>query len=152
MRNLTFAILAAVAVSAALGGCKKTPEGPQTTSIQEPTRPMDEMEPVTPPGETESTPTGGDDYVEPIETTEPDTVRDGEPGISTRPPLSSPPAKPAPGVRGESTHTIAKGDTLWSLAERYLGSGKRWKEIVAANPGLDPQKLHVGQTIVIPPR
>jgi len=48
------------------------------------------------------------------------------------------------------THTIAKNDTLWSLARRYLGDPKRWPEIQKANPGLEPRKLQVGQTIKIP--
>ena len=28
-----------------------------------------------------------------------------------------------------TTHTTIKGDTLWDLAKKYLGSGSRWKEI-----------------------
>jgi len=48
------------------------------------------------------------------------------------------------------TYTIKEKDTLWSIAARYLGSGKRWPEIEAANPGLDHKKLPIGQTIKIP--
>jgi nucleoid-associated protein YgaU len=51
---------------------------------------------------------------------------------------------------GVVTHTIQRGDTLWTLSKRYLGSGKRYREILAANPGLQPKKLRIGQTIVIP--
>lgn len=49
-----------------------------------------------------------------------------------------------------ATHTIQKGDTLYSIARKHYGSGNRWQDIVAANPGLDPQKLPVGKTIVLP--
>lgn len=42
------------------------------------------------------------------------------------------------------THTVAKGDTLWSIAGEDTG---RVKQILAKNPGLDPAKLTVGQKI-----
>ena len=48
---------------------------------------------------------------------------------------------------GESrTHLTQRGDTLWSLAERYLGDGHRYPEIARANPDLieDPDVLDVG--------
>ncbi|HSG81501.1 MAG TPA: LysM peptidoglycan-binding domain-containing protein [Gemmatimonadota bacterium] len=58
-------------------------------------------------------------------------------------------------------HTVRKGDTLWGLAEEYLGAGRRWPEIyeynnsedVVAETGtriVDPNFILVGQTIVIP--
>ena len=60
------------------------------------------------------------------------------------------PVPPAP--TAGTTYTIKKKDTLWSIATTHLGSGKRWPEIVSANPGLNPKKLAVGQTIKIPPK
>lgn len=48
------------------------------------------------------------------------------------------------------SYTIKKGDTLWSIAKKYLGDGQRWRDIVAANPGLVPAKLRVGQKITLP--
>lgn len=32
-----------------------------------------------------------------------------------------------------TSYTIKQGDTLWSIAQRFLGSGARWKEIYDAN-------------------
>jgi 5'-nucleotidase len=51
---------------------------------------------------------------------------------------------------GQKTHKVVKGETLFSIAKAAYGSGKQWKNIVAANPGLTPSKLKVGQTIVMP--
>lgn len=54
---------------------------------------------------------------------------------------SSPPSK---------THIIKQGDTLWALAQNYLGSGTRWREIASANGIADPRKLQIGQEVKIP--
>lgn len=48
------------------------------------------------------------------------------------------------------TYVIRKGDTLWSIAERTYGSGKKWRDIAALNPTIDPRKLAVGQQILLP--
>lgn len=53
----------------------------------------------------------------------------------------------APATHG---YTVRSGDTLSEIAQRELGSARRWQEIVAANPGLDPGRLQVGKTIRIP--
>ena len=46
-------------------------------------------------------------------------------------------------------HTVVKGDTLWGIAEKYLGSGIRYKEIKALN-GLDSDTIYSGQKLKIP--
>jgi phage tail protein X len=50
------------------------------------------------------------------------------------------------------THTIKPGDTLSSLAARYLGSSARYQEIFEANRKLlkSPNELPEGLVIVIP--
>lgn len=57
---------------------------------------------------------------------------------------------PPPPVPAQASYTIQKGDSLWKIAERHYGNGQRWQDIVAANPGLVPEKLPVGKTIVLP--
>jgi len=51
---------------------------------------------------------------------------------------------------GSKSYTVKKGDTLFSIAKNQMGSGRDWQKLVSANPGLDPHKLKVGQTITIP--
>ena len=57
---------------------------------------------------------------------------------------------PGYGAPYGGTYTVARGDTLWRIAQHQLGSGQRWRDLAAANPGVDPTKLAVGQTLVIP--
>ena len=59
-----------------------------------------------------------------------------------------PPAPPgSPGNRW----TVAKGDRLWTIAEKTLGAGRRFEEIVALNPGLEPGRLIPGMVLRLPP-
>ena len=55
-------------------------------------------------------------------------------------------------VLPERSHVIRAGDTLWSLAEEYLGANSRWQEIVALNPEVQFNRLRTGQEIRIPPQ
>jgi hypothetical protein len=50
------------------------------------------------------------------------------------------------------THVVRRGDTLWGLAVTYLGSGPRWREILALNRGVvqAADSLPVGATLRIP--
>ncbi len=60
---------------------------------------------------------------------------------------SSVPAAP-PAAR-TLTHTVASGETLSGIARAYLGSPGLWRNIVKLNPGLDPDRLQVGQVLVV---
>ena len=64
------------------------------------------------------------------------------------------------GVAGRETHRallpwytgfllyrIEKGDTLWALAEKY---GSAVEAITLANPGVEPENLQIGASLVIP--
>ncbi|TDA70531.1 MAG: LysM peptidoglycan-binding domain-containing protein [Clostridia bacterium] len=54
------------------------------------------------------------------------------------------PSPPCPG----DTYTIQAGDTFSSLARRF---GTTIEALRAANPGVDPDRLQVGQVICLPP-
>lgn len=61
-----------------------------------------------------------------------------------RAPQPAQPARPAP----SRSYTIKSGDTLASIARSQR---VRLESLQAANPGLDPKRIKVGQTLVIPP-
>lgn len=44
-------------------------------------------------------------------------------------------------------YTIQEGDTFWSIAEKDGPAGITVNDLIVANPGVDPTKLKVGQTI-----
>ena len=46
-------------------------------------------------------------------------------------------------------HTVVKGDTLWGIAQKYLGSGTRYPEIMKLN-GLTSTLIFSGQKLNIP--
>lgn len=54
------------------------------------------------------------------------------------------------GTKTTGTYVVRSGDTLTGIAARLLGDGDRWRELVAANPGLDPKRLFVGKSIRVP--
>jgi LysM repeat protein len=75
--------------------------------------------------------------------------------ISTQPtqPQSSPQnnsgtPKPVSTRPKSRTHVIASGETLAGIARKQ---GVSLSALEAANPGLNPKKLHVGQTVNLPP-
>lgn len=125
-----FVILSTMLSALALiGGCKKN--APKVARVEPPLADHD-LTPAT--GGTQTTDTADTGATD---TTATDTGEDA--GTEDAP--------PAP-----QTYTIQKGDTLWSIAVSLLGDGQRWKDIKAANPGLDEKKLPIGKTISIPPK
>ncbi len=48
------------------------------------------------------------------------------------------------------TYVVRASDTLSEIAERELGTQRRWTEILALNPGLAPTQLRAGQKIALP--
>ena len=71
----------------------------------------------------------------------------------TTPPADTDNAAPAPvGPQTGHPYIIASGDTLAAVAKAYRVQGVKVsvKDILAANPGLDPNKLYVGKKIFIP--
>ena len=51
-----------------------------------------------------------------------------------------------------SNYTVVKGDSLWSIAKKHLGSGARWVEIYEANKDIikNPNAIYTGQLLNIP--
>ncbi len=96
----------------------------------------------------------------PIETNEmamntnPPPVEASNPPVQPPPVVVTPPAAPAaPAVTApapapaQSEYVVVKGDSLWKIAK---SNGVSVKAIEAANPGVDPARLKVGQKLVIP--
>jgi len=52
----------------------------------------------------------------------------------------------------EKEYIIQKGDSLWKIAVKELGSGHRWKYLYELNKDKikNPNKLKSGQKIIIP--
>lgn len=50
-------------------------------------------------------------------------------------------------LTGTTAYTVKSGDTISAIAYRH---GLRWQDVLAVNPGLQPNKLRVGQTIQLP--
>ena len=50
----------------------------------------------------------------------------------------------------EYKYVVESGDTLSEIAEKELGSEKYQKKILAMNPGLIPNKLRIGQELILP--
>jgi LysM repeat protein len=62
-------------------------------------------------------------------------------------PMPTPVAAAPPATTDTREYAIAKGDTLGALAKK---NGVSLKAMLAANPGIDPKKLKVGQKVQIP--
>jgi LysM repeat protein len=58
----------------------------------------------------------------------------------------------APARPSAATHTVQAGETLWSLAQRYLGNPRRWKDVAEANglPMDAQRRLPVGKSLLLP--
>lgn len=73
-------------------------------------------------------------------------------------PSSLPSPGPAPNPPGSSaassgtsrTYTVRAGDSLWSISQRFYGTGVYWTRIGDANHITDPRTLRPGQVLVIP--
>jgi len=54
---------------------------------------------------------------------------------------------------GSRTHTVARKETLFSIARTYYNDQSKWRTIYEANRsqiGDDPNRIRVGQQLVIP--
>jgi len=62
---------------------------------------------------------------------------------------SKPASSSKPAASSDTVYTVKKGDNLWNLAKKYLGQGKRYKEIMNLN-GLKSDLIKIGQKLKIP--
>lgn len=129
-------VLSVLVAGIMLAGCNKPNQAPQT-----------DMQAQVPPG-ADVAPAGGmtPSYLPPPSTTVtplPPMGADATPGAGVY--------TPAP-AGGQNIHEVLPGETLWKIMPQYYGKASRAMEakIVAANPGMDPAKLKVGQKIVMP--
>ena len=55
------------------------------------------------------------------------------------------------GAARAKTYTVQSGDCLWTIAEKYYGSGLEYKRLAAANPFIkNPNLIYPGQVLTIP--
>lgn len=48
-------------------------------------------------------------------------------------------------------YTVVKGDTLSSIAAKHLGGAEKWKMIQEMNDIKNPNLIHPGQVLKLPP-
>jgi LysM repeat protein len=53
-------------------------------------------------------------------------------------------------TKGGTSHIVASGDTLWSIAEKYYKSGYNWVDISRVNNLSNPGIINVGTKLIIP--
>jgi LysM repeat protein len=83
---------------------------------------------------------------------DPNFVPDHEIEETAAPSVSADAAEADASFYGQTggTYTIQRGDTLGKIAKRILGSSRRWREIARANPSINPNRLNVGEQLIIP--
>lgn len=82
----------------------------------------------------------------PVSDTNP-AVANNTPVPPVAPPVVTPPAPVPDAAPAGKDYVVAKGDSFYSIAKKF---GVKIKEIEAANPGVVPAKLKVGQKLQIP--
>jgi len=75
------------------------------------------------------------------------------PAVRTAPARPATPIAPAVTSAAKlNAVTVKAGDSLWKLAQRNLGHGARWSEMLPLNPGIrDPDHILAGSRIYLPP-
>jgi len=120
---------------------EETPESPAATAPEVATEepPVEPSEPPAAPATEEGPPESPDLAATAPEA--PSSPAAEEPAAAVETPAAT-------GALG--TYTIAPGDTLAEIAARLYGDAKKWRVIANANPGLNPNRLLIGQVIKLP--
>ena len=71
-------------------------------------------------------------------------------GENTNIPGSATETTPSPTAQKGSTHTVVRGESLWTIAEDAYGSGYNWIDIASVNDLTDPGNIETGQKLEIP--
>jgi len=148
-----------------LQGCKRNETAPPGNTSLPPTNLISQWTPPPPPLPSGSSltqrtglpPLDGDTApgIPPIDSSEPPPTLPSDPSIPVPPPVDPglPPTdsgalpSPAPVETAQIQHTITSGDNFSGLAKKY---GTTTKAIAQANPGKDPRRLQLGDTLLIP--
>lgn len=67
---------------------------------------------------------------------------------TTPPPLPTTVVPPEPAFNSLVEHTVAKGESFYTLGKKY---NVGYKAIAEANPGINPNRLKIGDKVKIPP-
>jgi nucleoid-associated protein YgaU len=64
-------------------------------------------------------------------------------------------ARPEPAVNsadvaGARYHVVQKNEVLGTIAKQYFGTTAAWRTIADANPQIDPNRMQIGATLMIP--
>ncbi len=57
---------------------------------------------------------------------------------------------PAATPNGKDKYIVQKGDSLWSISQKYYGSGFSFLKIMQQNNVMNPNSLYIGQVLEIP--
>ena len=82
-----------------------------------------------------------------------ETIVPAEPEQPAEPEAPAEPEQPAePEASAYQNYTVKAGDTLWSIAKKFMGSGFRWGELFQLNADLvkNPRMIYVGQVLRVP--
>ncbi len=138
---MRYVLLTALVGAIACGGCEKK-QGPQTTDPNVPIETAGTLGPLEPPAAEAAFPPSAE--LAPVTTFAP---APGPEPLPSPEPLAAAPTTPPERTR---TYVVQEGDTLWRIALTVLGNGQRYRDILAANPGVEPHSLQIGQRLVIP--
>jgi len=78
----------------------------------------------------------------PVIQEETQTPVEAEPAVVEQAPEVEKPVAPI-----TTAYTVQKGDTISAIAYKYR---LRWQDVLAVNPGLNPKRMRVGQTVQLP--
>ncbi|HXI51572.1 MAG TPA: LysM peptidoglycan-binding domain-containing protein [Candidatus Dormibacteraeota bacterium] len=143
IRITFFAIIAVHVVLLGLlliAGCNKKPTDQAQDTGMPPVPPPVEAWPPTP---TSAPPAQVADTLTPPGTVPPPVLPPGTSALTPPPPTAPDTVPPA----GLSEHTISKGDSFYTIGKKY---GVGYKAIVEANPGLNPNRLKIGDKVKVP--